>query len=70
MSPYPGFKPLNDRRCELIDKKLSDGLSGDEKRELTMLTACVEAMTWYRWPMKLPRVPKAVRQAMKELGIS
>lgn len=70
MSPYPGFKALNERRLELVNKRYIDGLSGDEKRELTMLFACVEAMTWYRFPTRFPRIPKKILDAMKELRLS
>lgn len=67
---YRGFTPLNNRRCDLINKEFTDGkLSPDEKRELIMLTTCVEAMMHYRCPMKFKRIPKAVRQAMKELDL-
>ncbi len=51
-SPYRGFKPLNDRRLDLVYKKHGGGLSDDEGRELAMLDSCVEAMLDYRWPMK------------------
>lgn len=51
-SPYKGFKPLNDRRLDLLKLKHGKGLSKDQERELKMLEDCTTAMIEYRWPMK------------------
>lgn len=51
-SPYRGFKPLNDRRLELITKLHTWGIGDDEKRELKMLEDCTDAMLEFRWPHK------------------
>lgn len=65
-SPYRGFTRLNDRRCELIMKRHSLGLSKAQSRELVMLTACIDAMLWYSCKDDV-RDYAGVQQALKEL---
>ena len=52
-SPYPGFKRLNDRRLDLVEKKYhGGGLTETEEREMEMLGTCISAMCHYRWPYR------------------
>ncbi len=52
---YPGFTRLNNRRCDLINKKFSKrGLSDKEARELDMLQEVVDKFIYYASPMPDP----------------